>query len=327
MSKLISLIIPLYNVEQYIEQCLVSIIKQINEQIEVIIVNDGSQDNSLQIVEDTIKKINDTAIANNFRILHQSNQGQSVARNNALTIAQGQYIAFLDSDDLLADNYFQQLMPILQAHQPDIVRFKYSTFTDLTSDKAYFDIYMPQKNLTMITDEILKGIFNDMKWFSFINVYKKELFIDELFPKNVYFEDVILMSKIFTKAKTIYFLNESLYLYRIHQNSSIRNSSIQNIRKLESSHRNLLNNLVERVKHEPIYSPIISAFSFSYIGLLLKQKKFKEAFLVHKDFLRYRVSLDPTYITEVKSKNYYEYGLSYVFLTIFKRLKKSMIKI
>lgn len=321
MIKLISLIIPLYNVEKYIEECLNSIIEQINEKIEVIIINDGSKDDSVLIVENILKKIDDIVIRDNFKILHQSNQGQSVARNIGLEIARGQYIAFLDSDDLLENNYFHKLIPILQQYQPDIVRFKYSTFTNLITQKECFNIYIPEKKFVETTTEILKGVFNDMKWFSFINIYKKNLFKDEFFPKNVYFEDVVLISKIFTKSKNIYFLDESLYLYRIHPNSSIRNSSIKNIQKLESSHRSLLDSLLKLVRHQPIYSPIISSFSFSYIGLLIKQRKFKEALLAHKDFLKYKEYMNVNYITELRSISYYKYGLAYVFLTVFKRLK------
>lgn len=103
-EMLLSLIIPVYKVEQYIAECIESVINQVTSDIEVIIVNDGTPDDSMLVIEKILSK--QTAIIRDcFIILHQENQGQSSARNLGLKYAKGEYISFLDSDDVLSENY------------------------------------------------------------------------------------------------------------------------------------------------------------------------------------------------------------------------------
>ena len=99
MNPLISVIIPVYNVENFLHDCLNSILKQTYTNLEIILVDDGSTDKSGEICDEFAK--NDSRI----KVLHQKNSGQAVARNNALNIASGEYIAFADSDDLIIDDY------------------------------------------------------------------------------------------------------------------------------------------------------------------------------------------------------------------------------
>ena len=111
MSKLLSIIIPVYNDEAYIEDCINSITAHLDSRIEVIIVNDGTPDNSMQIIADCLENLPKN-LQECFTILNQENQGQSVARNNALNICTGEYIAFLDSDDLISKNYFSSIFKV-----------------------------------------------------------------------------------------------------------------------------------------------------------------------------------------------------------------------
>ena len=105
----ISLIIPVYNVEKYIIQCLESVVPQLSEYIEVILVNDGSPDNSMSLVNEYIDKI-DPKIQKQIKIINQKNKGLSGARNTGIDHAEGEYIAFLDSDDiLLLERFLKQI--------------------------------------------------------------------------------------------------------------------------------------------------------------------------------------------------------------------------
>src|SRR5690606_20128377 len=112
---LVSLIIPVYNVELYVIECLESVIKIIphDKSVEVIIVDDGSPDNSINLIENYILNLNDN-IKNNFHIFSQENRGLSGARNTGINIAKGRYLAFLDSDDVLQGNFFNDILAIIK---------------------------------------------------------------------------------------------------------------------------------------------------------------------------------------------------------------------
>ena len=127
MRKIISVIIPIYKVEDYIEECINSILVQITPEIEVILVNDGTPDNSFEIVNN-ILELEPLEVRNCFILLEQENQGQSKARNFGLSIATGDYIAFLDSDDILEKNYFSVLLEKINKFSPDIISFKSNRF-------------------------------------------------------------------------------------------------------------------------------------------------------------------------------------------------------
>ena len=116
---MISVIVPVYNVEKYLEECLDSIQNQIYTDIEVILVNDGSTDNSEVICEKYCEQ------DNRFKLINQKNQGQSVARNNGVASSTGEFIAFVDSDDIIKSNYLEELMRYM-SEEVDIVESKFS---------------------------------------------------------------------------------------------------------------------------------------------------------------------------------------------------------
>ena len=126
MSPLISVIVPVYNVEDYLPRCLDSLLKQgiEEDQYEVVLVNDGSKDGSEAICKEFVNQ------HANFFLLNQENQGVASARNHGLDFAHGEYIAFVDSDDFLADNGLKRLVDVLREHpRIDLVRF-YSSYSD-----------------------------------------------------------------------------------------------------------------------------------------------------------------------------------------------------
>ncbi len=118
MTPLISVIVPIYNVEKYLDQCLLSIQQQTYPHIEVIMMNDGSTDNSSEIAQRYVD--NDQR----FHLYTQSNQGLSAARNNALTYATGEFVSFVDSDDLLAVDYYETLTHAIESY--DILQIGYT---------------------------------------------------------------------------------------------------------------------------------------------------------------------------------------------------------
>lgn len=121
---LVSVIIPVYNVENYLKECLDSVLNQTYKNIEVIVINDGSTDKSLHILEDYSSKFN------NIKIIDQENSGQSVARNKGLENAKGKYIYFLDSDDYILPDTLKKLIKKLEMNNLDIIRFAARPFSE-----------------------------------------------------------------------------------------------------------------------------------------------------------------------------------------------------
>lgn len=124
MKKTVSLIIPMYNVEKYIEQCLDSVLRQTYTDYEVILIDDGSTDRTVELVQPYVTD-ND-----NFLLLQQSNGGASVARNKGLDYASGEYIYFFDSDDYMMDDALERLVSEIKKQRADIVKFSAYTFSD-----------------------------------------------------------------------------------------------------------------------------------------------------------------------------------------------------
>ena len=112
---LVSIIVPMYNSEKYIERCVKSLISQSYKNIEIVIVDDGSKDNSLQLIKDYANK--DSRI----KVYTQSNQGPSVARNTGLDNSTGKYIMFVDADDFIEHNMFKNLVDIIKVNRVDII--------------------------------------------------------------------------------------------------------------------------------------------------------------------------------------------------------------
>lgn len=319
----LSLIIPMYNVESYISECINSIQNQITDEVEVIIIDDGSTDNSKKILDELIFNLPKNK-AKQFKVFSQKNQGQSAARNLALSKCSGDYIAFLDSDDIIAPKYFDILLSIIDTYHPDIIRFNYSTFKDNIDYDKHSNSFEGSETLVKVDDGILLNIFNEMSWFSFINIYKKKFFKNNKFPIGVYFEDIDLISRIFLEAETIYFLNDCLYYYRINMQSSIRNMSDKNIEKLIFSYENILDVCRERVKQNKLYSPVIASLSLTYLSWLLNVGKYKNAKYQHKKFLYDRSYLDILTINNIQARNYYKFGLAYVILKAIKKVSNNV---
>ncbi|WP_347474125.1 glycosyltransferase [Acinetobacter thermotolerans] len=217
---LLSVIVPVYNVQTYIEECLISIFKQIDLNLaELIIVNDGSTDNSLSCIQELIKNYS----SQNIILVSQENQGLSSARNAGISISRGRYLAFVDSDDILLDGYFENIFRALNESFPDIVKFNFKTFKEINhlQDNSLF---LNKKGVIDVDDQFIIDIFNDSSWYAWAHVYNRLLFEEIRFPVGLNFEDVATIPYIYIKCKTMYFVEKPLYGYRI-RSGSITNSS------------------------------------------------------------------------------------------------------
>lgn len=220
----ISVIIPVYNVQDYLSECLDSIINQTLKDIEIICVNDGSTDSSLEILEKYAKK--DSRIT----IINQKNCGLGCARNSGLLQASGEYISFIDSDDYISLDSYESLYNNAISNNSDIVFFKIARFNDfetIFSNPAFpFDDYFKGVefnnfifNYDNIKNYVLNGSFS-----ACAKIYKKsflDLFDDFKFPVGVAYEDVLFHVKCLLRASKLSFEPKFLYYYRISNQNSI----------------------------------------------------------------------------------------------------------
>ena len=220
----ISVIVPVYNVEDFLCDCLDSIINQTFKDIEIICVNDGSTDRSLEILKDYA--IKDSRI----RIINQKNQSLGFSRNRGLMEARGKYIYFIDSDDYIDLTTLEKSYNSAINNNSDIVLFKFASFGSAKKEVGF--------KLENIFGDIdyssFKFTYSDIKhhvlnsaYSACVKLYKKEFldsFDDFYFPEKLYFEDVIFHVKVMLRASVISFIPEELYHYRINE-SSITNSN------------------------------------------------------------------------------------------------------
>ena len=210
----ISIIVPLYNVEEYLEECLESIRNQTYTDIEVILVNDGSTDGSKQICERFCQ------IDSRFRLINQENQGQSVARNRGFKESIGQYIMFVDSDDVINTNVLEVLLPYMKP-DVDIVE------CGMTRDKESF--FLNKIPTTVFEGNSKEAILNciafrTVKFCAFTKLYRREIVEKIPFLEGYIYEDVFTGINYLNHIRKIIVIDYIGYYYRVRPNSTMTKS-------------------------------------------------------------------------------------------------------
>lgn len=233
-----SIIIPVYNVEKYIKECLDSVLNQTYKDYEVIVVNDGTKDNSIEIAKEYP-----------FKIINQKNQGLSVARNTGVKHAKGEYILFLDSDDYLEKDTLKEIEKSLD-NTPDIVRFQIKEVFENKEDKEHPEASFINKDGIESFEEIVKYHFIENAWCYAINrkYYNKHKF--QFRPGTVH-EDFGLIPLVIINAKIVSSIDYIGYNYRQRQGSIMNDKSYEKIKKQVSdfyNHYLYLRKEIEKVK-------------------------------------------------------------------------------
>lgn len=218
-KPIISIILPVHNTSPYLEECLNSIHNQSFKNYELICIDDGSSDNSYEI----LKKYED--IITNCKVIYQSNQGVASARNTGLKNVSGDYIVFIDSDDYIEYNYLERLYNESCNTDADVVICNFYRYYDNSNLKLPV-IYKKSSGLYSSHD-ILKSLIPDNLIHSYLwnKLWKKDLFDNLEFP-DIKYEDISVMCDLFYKAKKISIISDTLYYYRIRKTSIVRNYSI-----------------------------------------------------------------------------------------------------
>ena len=203
MNDLISIIIPVYNVEKYIEKCIQSVLQQTYENLEIIIVDDGSPDSSPEICKKYVQK--DSRI----KLFHKQNGGLSDARNYGLEHAHGRYVYFLDSDDYIIKDAIEQLYQPIAGKDNEISVMNFYT---VWKDKKEINknIILGEFNQKEALLYLLQGKISNYAW---DKLYPIELWKDIKFPVGKIFEDTRTTYKVFNKAKRVKTLDYAGYCY------------------------------------------------------------------------------------------------------------------
>ncbi len=210
-NPLISIITPVYNVERYLSQCIESIINQTFQQWELLLIDDGSTDNSGNICDEYAAK------DNRIRVIHKQNTGQADSRNQALQLTKAPFIGFVDSDDWIDKEMFATLFRTIQECDADIAicgySYDYTNKSIQTCTSGETIIYSSEEALNLILDDKL------IKSFLWDKLYRKSV-IQELPPKSFFYEDYSTLFKWFTHANKVAFCQTSLYHYRLRKSST-----------------------------------------------------------------------------------------------------------
>lgn len=210
----VSVIIPVYNVEKYIEKCLDSLVNQTLKEIEIIVVNDGSPDNSQEIIDKFQKKY-----PKKIKSFIKENGGQGSARNFGLKHATGEYIGYVDSDDYVEKTMFEKLYKTAKSKKADIAVC--GTYIDKNPG---IDVELERM---LVKDLKENAFFGKMAVWN--KIYKKELLIENNmeFRSKLWYEDFDFSFKAIAFAKKVAYINEPLYYYLIRPGSTMNNSNIR----------------------------------------------------------------------------------------------------
>lgn len=217
VEELISIIVPVYNVEKYLNKCIESIINQSYKSIEIILVDDGSKDSSGKICDKYAKS------DNRIKVIHKVNGGLSDARNSGLKIAKGRYVGFVDSDDYIAPDMYEYLYKLIKNNDACISVCNYEKIWDNITKKdeeinLYNDIILNRKEALryIIDDKILKS-------YAWNKLYKVELFKNIEYPVGLNMEDIATTYKLIYNSQKVVIGNEVKYYY-VQRRGSILNS-------------------------------------------------------------------------------------------------------
>ena len=324
MTKL-SLIIPIYKVENYIIECLESVCCQLVEGLEVILVNDGTPDSSMLMARKYISEKYDHLV-NQFVFIDQENQGLSGARNTGIQEAKGKYLMFLDSDDILEEECVSKVFKILEENEVDLIQFKAYRFKDSSKEKVNFMPDSPFIGNCLINDDILKFVFNTSNWFSWLRVYHKKLFKEREFPIRKFYEDAYTTPFIFLDSKNIFFSNEYLLGYRFNDQgitAKITDKTLEDLREVAEI-------FADNTDTYKYFSLSLISISRYYITQSLKAEGVYKA-LNRWKLLKNKIDksdFDSSILINLGDKLFYKYGFIFFLLhKIFINLRGKMKEI
>ena len=273
MNNKVSVIIPVYNCEKYLEDCLNSIMGQTYENIEVIIVNDGSTDNGISIINKYVKK------NKNWELIDQNNQGLSISRNNGFDISTGDYVFFLDSDDEIPTDAIEKLIKNAKQNNSDMVIGNMINYNSKGKYPNYTSKYIRNDNNI--------NYKKYPKLLSFIHaagkLYRREIIKNTRFIPGVKHEDNYFNLSMYLKEIRISMITDDVYYHRIREENDKSITQSLNF----NSYKDLITNY-EKVVEENLYNSLFVFICIrklrNYIIKFIKHEDFKKAIDVFHQF-------------------------------------------
>ena len=258
----LSIIVPVYGVEKYIDKCLDSLVKQSLKEIEIIVVNDGTKDNSQKIIDKYVKKYPDK-----IKSYIKENGGQGSARNYGLKKTTGEYIGYVDSDDFVEKDMYKKLYNKAKENNYDIVVCgNYNVSEDYQNKNI--DAFINNYN----TD--LENIFFG-KMAVWNKIYKRDILIKNKleFKEKVWFEDLAFTLKAIMNSNTFAFIDEPLYDYLIREGSTMNNSNVQRNLEILDAFNDILSYIQHNKKEEYFNKIEFLAIDHIYISAIVRVLK------------------------------------------------------
>ena len=239
-NALISIVVPVYNAAPYLDKCISSLIAQTHQNIEIILVNDGSTDNSLEICQSYVRK--DSRI----HVLSQVNKGQGAARNAGLAVASGEYVGFVDSDDYIAPHMMETLLAAAQQYDADFAGGGYyhtnpdtGVCTPALHGDYPYDTPIRHEQIVEYLRTAHASSSGCVLWFTWRNLYRRSILeqIGLRYTEENAIEDTLFNLEYLANTQCMVLIREPLYYYVQTPNSIIRRPGKRNyLRKLERSH-------------------------------------------------------------------------------------------
>ena len=255
-NPLVSIIVPVYNTEEYLEECLNCLVNQTLKNIEIICIDDASTDDSLKILNHYAKFDDRIIVMNN-----ETNIGQSTTRNLAIKKAKGDYITFFDSDDVINTTAYEKLYNEANKHDQDVIVFSFKRFND--DGEEWFEILQEKSNITKYVEktnmmEKPELIYNTIACNKFIKMdFLKK--INLKFMENTLFEDIPFSTKLFCLADSIGIYPDVIYYWRVRNQSTTQsNDNIKNLKDRIFVSKDILDyvNKEEDEKFKPLTEPL-----------------------------------------------------------------------
>ena len=254
-KALISIIIPVYKVEKYLEKCIQSVINQTYENLQIILVDDGSPDNCGKICDEYAKK------DHRIEVIHKSNGGLSDARNKGLEIAKGEYIGFVDSDDYIEADMYEVLYNLLKQYNADVSICNFYTVSQWKISRKNADNEINEYNRSEILKEIL--LDKNIQSYAWNKLYKKELFDEIKYPIEKKYEDIGTTFYLLEKCNKVVVTGKSEYYYINRQDSIVNNVT-------ESTITDYIELIMQRYDYIEENIKELSSYNKDYLKRILK---------------------------------------------------------
>lgn len=279
----LSVIIPVYNVAKYIEQCLMSVLNQTIDDMEVLLVDDCGTDNSIEIIENIIKNYTGDISINILH--HKKNRGLSAARNTGIEAAKGEYISFVDSDDYISPNMMEQLLNELEGNSTCGISSCSPVFVNEVGDVINNNFLYNSEELKVVEpqDFFVKWFTSQIWYTAWGKIYKKDLFDSVRFHEGINNEDMRLCIDIYKEIEKKQYklieIPQKLYFYR-QREGSITKETKKGTKTLNFDivTNNSVGIKILKEKDPEVYSNFVRTFCQSWWGIIIQIRQYRNLF-------------------------------------------------